>query len=40
MCLKEYIAKRYYGVSMTDIRRICMDRLQRKGNIDIKMLIR
>ena len=39
MSLKQYIAKKYQGVNMTDIRKICMDRLQRKENIDMKMLI-
>ena len=39
MCLKQYIAKKYHGVSMTDIRKICMERLQKKENIDMQMLI-
>ena len=39
MCLKQYMAKKYQGMSMTDIRKICMDRLQRKENIDMQMLI-
>ena len=28
MCLKQYIAKKYQGVNMTDIRKICMQRLK------------
>ena len=39
MCLKEYVARKYHGVGMTGIRKMCIKTLQEKGKLDEEILI-